>query len=284
MGEKFLSFYRICNKLLGGRGLSKYKLFREIKLLFLSKARNNFTIVNGDKMFLDEQDCLQISIHKIYEPLETELVKKLVKKGDVVLDLGANIGYYTLLMAKLVGDKGKVFSFEPEPQNFTLLKKNVEINNYQNVTLEECAIGKKSGKTELFLSEFGAAMHTIYESEYCHKPIEIKIVSLDDYFNNKELKNKISFIKIDIEGSEFPCLQGMRNILNANNSLKLLIEFMPEALIDFGTDPQKLLDFLVSNSFKISYINSRNGKLIPLENKEILVSNCHGRSLFCEKV
>lgn len=250
----------------------------------ISKARNNFTVVNGYKMFLDDNDCLQISINKIYEPFETEIVKNTVRRGDIVLDLGANIGYYTLLMAQLVGSEGKVFSFEPEPKNFILLQKNVEINNFKNVFLKECAVGKKSGQTKLFLSEFGPAMHRIYESEYCHKPIEIRIVALDDYFENNEIKNKISFMKIDVEGSEFSCLQGMRSILKENKKIKLLMEFMPDALRDYGSDPQKLLDFLVDNSFQVSRVNEKNGKLNQLRDKEVLVSNCFGRSIFCEKI
>ena len=70
----------------------------------------------------------------------TDVVTKEIQPGDTVLDLGANIGYFTLLFAKLVGNNGIVFAFEPEPQNIALLTKNIKINNYKNVTLVPKAV------------------------------------------------------------------------------------------------------------------------------------------------
>ena len=104
-------------------------------------------------MFLDSNDSLRLSINGTYSEYETDVMKKIVKKGDVDLDLGANIGYYTLIFAKIVGKNGKVFAFEPDLTNFTLLKKNVEINGYKNVVLINKAVSDKTGKLKLFLNE-----------------------------------------------------------------------------------------------------------------------------------
>lgn len=84
-------------------------------------------------MFLEATDCLGLLTHEIHEPLMTEIIKRETKEGDVVLDIGAHIGYYTLMFARLVGKEGKVFAFEPDPDNFTLLKKNIEINRDQRL-------------------------------------------------------------------------------------------------------------------------------------------------------
>ncbi len=110
----------------------------------VSFLKSNFAEVQGQKMFLDKKDVLGLSINGVYEPLETKLVRKEVKKSDVVLDIGANIGYYTLILAKLVGKKGRVFAFEPDPTNFALLKKNISINGYKNVILVPKAVAGKT--------------------------------------------------------------------------------------------------------------------------------------------
>ena len=110
-------------------------------------------MVEGHKMFLDSVDTFHLCTNGYHEPIETDLIKKHVKRGDVVLDLGANIGYFTLILPRLVGEEGKVFAFEPDPENFALLKKNVEINSYQNVVLVQKAVSNRNGKATLYLYE-----------------------------------------------------------------------------------------------------------------------------------
>jgi len=98
-----------------------------------------FIHVMGHKMYLAQNRYVskQLVRHGIHEKNETNLVKSKIKEGEIVVDIGANIGYYTLIFAKLVGTSGKVFAFEPEPHNFHLLQKNLKANSYQNVTIEK---------------------------------------------------------------------------------------------------------------------------------------------------
>ena len=91
---------------------------------FISSLKTNFTDMQGSKMYLNKL-FREVSHAGIWEPFETKIVKKLVQRGDVAVDIGANIGYYTLLFSRLVKLSGKVFAFEPEPANFSLLKKNI---------------------------------------------------------------------------------------------------------------------------------------------------------------
>ena len=86
----------------------------------------------GDPMFLDKLNTLKLRNGKVYEPFEIEIVRQVVKKGDTAIDIGAMIGCYTLVFAKLVGDTGRVFAFEPEIENYEILKKNININGYKN--------------------------------------------------------------------------------------------------------------------------------------------------------
>ena len=166
----------------------------------ISRLKSNVTEINGHKMFLDSKDTLRLSILGVHEPFETEIIKKEIKKGDTVLDIGANIGYYTLIFAELVGENGKVFAFEPDPTNFAILEKNVEANGYKNVVLVQKAVTNKPGKLGLYLNEDRKAAHRIYDPHNGSKSIEIESIKLDDYF--KDYDGEMDFIKMDIEGAE----------------------------------------------------------------------------------
>jgi FkbM family methyltransferase len=178
------------------------------------KLKSNVAEVNGHKMFLDTKDSLQLSTLGVYGPLETELVKNEVKKGDVVLDIGANIGYYTLIFAKLVGNEGRVIAFEPDPNNFALLNRNIDINGYKNVRLIQEAVPDTTGNIKLYLSEDNKGDHRIYDVGNGRKSIEIEVIRLDDYF--KDYHDKIDFIKMDIQGAEMGAIRGMTALLQSN--------------------------------------------------------------------
>jgi methyltransferase, FkbM family len=186
---------------------------------------NPAVVVDGHKMFLDDKDSMNLRVNGIFEPQETELVKQEVKRGDVVLDLGANIGYHTLLFARLVGSEGKVYAFEPDPTNFALLKRNVRANGYTNVELVQKAVSDKNGKIKLYLCEENRGDHRIYDSHDGRESVEVESVRLDDYFQGYE--REINFIKMDIQGAEMMALRGMRSLLLQQPSMKLLSEFWP---------------------------------------------------------
>ncbi|MFQ5574888.1 MAG: FkbM family methyltransferase [Terriglobia bacterium] len=171
-------------------------------------------------MYLDSKDSLRLSLNGIYEPLETELVQKEVVEGNVVLDLGAHIGYYTLIFARLVGSQGKVFAFEPGPDNFALLEKNVQVNRYRNVTLVQRAVSEAAGRVRLYLNEGNTADHRMYDSRDGRKHIEVETVRVDDYF--AEYEGKIDFIKMDIQGAEGAALSGMVRLIEGVGRTKAL--------------------------------------------------------------
>lgn len=268
MPKILLSIYKNVRALLLGHGIIKFYPVRVIHSRIFSHLKSNLVEVQGHKMFLDSKDSLRLSIYGVYETFETELVKKEIKNGDVVLDVGANIGYYTLIFAKLVGEKGKVFAFEPDPTNFALLKKNVETNGYRNVILVQKAVSNKTEKTRLYLSEDNKADHRIYDSHDGRQSVEIEAIQLDDYF--KDYDGRIDFIKMDIEGAEAAALQGTLNLLKKNKDVKIVTEFWPIALKRFGVNPEEYLKSLREQDFRLYHINEQEKKIEPVSIFELL--------------
>jgi len=272
----------------GVKSISGYRLtrFYPVNVIYFSllsflKDSNSTVDVLGHKMFLDPIDSLGLSIWGVYEPLETELIKKETKEGDVVLDLGANIGYYTLIFAKLVGENGKVFAFEPDPDNFAILKKNIEINGYKNVTLIQKAVSNKAGKGKLYLSKYNKGAHAIYDKNDNSKFVEVETIRLDDYFKNN---NRVDFIKMDIEGAEGLAIQGMPLVLKDNKNIKILTEFNPAALQHF-ISPETYLKMLTDNGFIWFYINTDKKSLESITSAELINICSHGgyASLLCRR-
>ncbi len=136
--KTFQNLYRkFIKRMSHGHGFAKKPIINKILKNIEGNLKTEFAEVQGSKMFLDPGDSLNLSINGVYGELDTQIIREQIKEGDIVIDVGANIGYYTLIFAQLVGKTGKVFAFEPEPKNFEILKKNIEINNYGNVTVEK---------------------------------------------------------------------------------------------------------------------------------------------------
>jgi FkbM family methyltransferase len=154
----------------------------------------------------------------MYEPMVVEIIAKTVKPGWVCADVGAFIGYYTLLLAKSVGATGKVIAFEPFPSNFQILCENIALNGYQNVVLENKAVMDKS-QTVNFRStvtkglDHGVSVMTGFGMYHA--------VSLDDYWGNRT--DRLNFVKIDVEGAEAAVLKGMERVMRRDRPI-LLVE------------------------------------------------------------
>jgi FkbM family methyltransferase len=281
MRKLFLFIYRKINKLLLGSGIRRFRIIKAIDNFVTRFLKSSFTVIQGHKMFLDPKDSLRLSLSGVYEPFETEIVKDVVKKNDVVMDIGANIGYYTLLLAGLVGDKGKVIAFEPCPDNFVLLRKNVEINGYKNVELIQAAVSNHTGKTKLHLYKNDNRQHSICESEERPESIEVDAIKIDDIIK------ECDFIKIDIEGAEGETIQGMDNLLKKNKKIKIITEFNPCSLEKSSVGPKEFLKLLLGHNFKLYEINEQRKELKQTNPAKLLEAhtarNRKGTNLFCTK-
>jgi len=269
-----------------GYGLGKIKPARIIIKRLESKIKSDFTIVNGFKMYLDPADTFNLSINDSYGDFETELMKNQIKEGDIVIDVGANIGYFTLLFSKLVGETGKVFAFEPESRNFELLKKNIQINKIKNVVLEQKIVSNKNGKSKLFISD-NIANHKIFQTDEKNNSfIELPSIILDDYFEKINFLNRINFVKVDVEGAEFFVFDGMRKILNQNKEIKIFTEFMHHIIKNSNSDPKDIVDIFINEKFNIDFVNSTYHKLESVDINQLSNSRyAKGTvNLFCQRV
>lgn len=261
-----LSFRKFITKVLLNSPLVRSNTVVAVGRLLRSISSSDHVEIEGRKMFVHGNDGLALSLFKVYEPAQTQVVKKYVKEGNVVVDIGAHVGYYTLLFAQLVGQKGKVYAFEPDPVNFELLKKSVEVNGYQNVTIIQKAVSDKNSKVKLYLGDNNRAINRIYDAKMndTQKVIEVDSVRLDDYFKNHE--GEIDFIKMDVEGSETSVIDGMPSILQKTKTLKIITEFYPYLIRKFGKEPEEFVQSLLTAGFKVyDILDDKNGGIYPLD-------------------
>ena len=253
-----------------------------------SSLKTDYAEVWAGKMFLHPNDAFRLSIHGIHGAHDFKIFKDNVKVGDTVVDLGANIGYFTLILAKLVGPAGHVFAFEPDPRNLVLLKKNVEYNNYKNVTIIPKAVSNVNDKCTLYVGQKSFGQNTIYKPEKRKNQkflvIESETIRLDDFFKMNNLLDKISFMKMDIEGAEFLALDGMKEILKLNQNIKIFTEVDPHYLEDAGTSYEQFIDLLTENKFTLSISDNRNETLTRVNSSQlgkILNDNAGPMNILC---
>jgi FkbM family methyltransferase len=145
-----------------------------------------------------------------YEREVVSALLRIIRPGWVVVDIGAHVDYFTLLLAKLVGPTGKVIAFEPFPENFRVLNENVLMNDCRNVVLENLAVAATSGSASLRSNDSNRLTYTA-SLGHGHPVVEVEAVSLDDYTSG--LQERIHLVMMDVEGVEEAVLQGMRSVL-----------------------------------------------------------------------
>ncbi len=260
MQKAFVKAYQTAHHFLTQKGI-RYPFLKKINGLIIKKLRSPVVKIEGHIIHLDPEDSLRLSTRGYYEPFVIDIAQKYLKQGDIVLDIGANIGYFTLTFAKIVGPTGKVYAFEPNSENMNILKKNVEVNGYTNVIFIEKAVSNKNGKLRLYLSDDSSTRHSVHKNEYCGSSfIEIDAVKLDDFF---DVGQKVHFIKLDVEGAEFDALQGMSRLLGDNEKISMITEFTPTFLQNVNVNPGIFIDFLQKEGFQIYHAN--NGDPFVLE-------------------
>jgi len=195
------------------------------------------------------------------------ILKKFVKPGDIFLDIGANIGYFSLLVANNI-PTAKVISFEPVNDLFQKLRNNISINDFKNITAINAAVGEVNEERELFLSgSDNLGMSSFQQPEnFSGKREMVKVVTIDEWFKRAGLA-KIDIIKLDVEGSEFAALKGMKEV-SQNFKPIIIVEINPETLSMFRLMPVDIYVYLNKLNFA-GFIISESGELAKLNGKVV---------------
>ncbi|KIG16381.1 methyltransferase, FkbM family domain protein [Enhygromyxa salina] len=220
--------------------------------------------VQGSRMYLNPDDAIISKIiarDHIWEPRETMLFRAAIGPGDVVIDVGANIGYYTLLAARTVGDAGHVFAFEPDPEAFAILERNVKLNGYENVTLVPKALGATDGTLQLYLHRTNRGDHRIYDPSGKRESVDIQMIRLDDFLVDHA--GPVDFIKIDTQGAECKILAGAAATLRAHAETAIVMEFSPKFLAEIGDDAATCLGELSALGYSFEDILEWEQRIAP---------------------
>lgn len=254
----------------------------------------NPVVVQGHLMWYPaadvfEEDFLALDNH---EPDTTRLIQELLHPGMTFVDLGAFIGYYTLLAARQVGDAGHVFAFEPAPYAVEVLKRNVGANGYEgNVTVVPTAVSNTTSKSRLFLPRLPQGLSSLHPNTLVtSRFVEVDTTTLDASFASLGWR-RVDLIKMDIEGAEKAALEGMAELSRRNPDLKLIIEFAPVAMRGAGVRPEEFFAALEAVGFNSYWLIGRQlerlqiprdiAQLVSMADKLDTIGKAP--NLYCEK-
>lgn len=202
-----------------------------------------------------------------YEQALGNLVKKILQPGYVFFDIGANIGYFSLIAANNA-PTSKIISFEPVKNLFQKLRENISINSIGNITAVNAAIGELNEEKELFISaDDNLGMSSFQPPEnFSGRKEKVKVISIDSWFKTARL-SRVDLIKLDIEGSELAALKGMQEVLHNFKPL-IIAEINPDTLGLFNLTPVDIFAYLNKLEFN-GYGISERGKLEQVKPTEI---------------
>ncbi|OBQ32681.1 MAG: hypothetical protein AN487_21925 [Anabaena sp. CRKS33] len=240
----------------------KYRLARFILGKSLETKNISLSTYDGCQYIipsLQEPVGFALLIDGIYEPDSIQLMLQKLPKDAVFLDIGANIGVFTITAAKFLEQNGRVIAVEASPKIFPYLQQNIEVNGLNNVKTLQLAATERDNDTVPFyeapMDKFGMGS---LAPQFHSSPIQIKTKTIDSILKDEKI-DKVNFIKIDVEGYESSVFQGAEKLLNSPNAPIILFEFCdwaearkPEGnigdsqrvLIDFGYTIWTLSDFV----------------------------------------
>jgi FkbM family methyltransferase len=206
----------------------------------------------------------------IFREIESDfkVIKKLLKPGDIIFDIGANIGYFSLYMSKKITDSGKIYAFEPVSTTFKRLQENIILNGYKNIIIEKYALFDKKERREIFLS-YAHDRNSLVADNPLQKKEIVDCITLDEYIIKSNV-SKISLLKIDTEGAE---LFVLKSGLNSIKKFKpnIYFEINNDKIKQFGYNQNDLISYLQNLNY--FFYNINKGKLYKIKNNSLNCKN-----------
>ena len=199
-----------------------------------------------------------------YEPGTCRLLSRTTHAGDVFVDAGANVGYFTLLASRLVGPSGQVHAFEPEPSIALELQRNIELNCVPNATVSQQALGDTVGEATIhrFLDLPCGHSSLRVVDDGPHVSSKVPMITLDDYLEHLT-GPRCDFLKVDVEGSEWAVLKGAERVLTSAHPPVIICEMNEGTSQAFGYSVREVLDWIRGCAGYGAYDITRTGELLP---------------------
>lgn len=194
-----------------------------------------------------------------YEATEIALLCSFIRPGDVVLDIGANIGLYTLAMSRAVGDTGIVIAVEPDPDNLRFLEHNVQANHCSNVVVVPCGLDDHDGVRQLFQVEDNRGYLSFVDLCDTKKAVEVRVRTADSVLRELGVTAP-TVAKLDVEGAEPLVLAGL-----SCSPTYMQLEFVPDQLRAMGVEPLDFLHSLLVRGYSLNLIDRDTAHLSCME-------------------
>jgi FkbM family methyltransferase len=259
----------------------KRKLFKGQFKIFLWLLKNHKLkqikcickpIIGNFNINVETKNFIDASIYYTgdYEPYLKKHFKNLIKKGDFILDIGANIGFHTLYFAELTGVNGKVFSFEPIPINFDALQRNIELNQFPQIKPVNKALGNINTQMNVHINQDAQNPGAFNLFENGEKNTIIACIKGDDYLAENKI-SKINFIKVDVEGFELEVFKGLTKTIQ-NSKPIIIFEYDKNYQAKLNENPKAIIQFLANFSYQFFSIDGY-GQLKTLHIEDEITSS-----------
>jgi FkbM family methyltransferase len=205
--------------------------------------------------FNSGESCPELALGTYEIPIQ-HIFTEYLKAGDVFYDVGANVGFFSIIAAKLVGDNGQVYAFEPGSSNAVAVRHNAQLNNFNHIEVIEKAVSDKSGAGQLLLAKYSGG-HTLATADAppdLAGEVTVDLISIDDLIAQKQIAPP-NFVKVDVEGAELNVLKGMKETIKTYQPT-IIYEVDDGDRAVYERKYQELADFLQSFNYQVTQIEN----------------------------
>lgn len=207
----------------------------------------------------------------LYENGEVRFFERILRPGQTVVDVGANIGLYTALAARAVGSAGRVIALEPEPETYGFLQQTIAANGFSNVEPHRIAASANPGSARLYRNPDNRGDSRLYDDPLLRDSVAIETTTLDAILDSRP----VDLLKIDAQGAEGLILAGAAAMFESSPNLTIVMEFWPYGLERTGYDARTILDQLAARNFRLWEATGQ--PLRTPHDFDVLISRLQGR-------